>query len=573
MSLERLDKGPWRYVGPRGKVPTFRRVKDCKLHAAELRGVPSHPKGAPFCQYLSVFGGWEDLESFVFPALDGARKRIQDLLLVHDPKALTRLFATPLYRHLSPLCAYDATLATWSYLYTKIRCGIFVKISGGTIKLFIPFYNPSYRNSWPKPLPFSLDGKTLCSYKTYLEAKNKVLKWPEAVEEDHGRWWANGAVLCNVTPPNGWGDAYLAHLRDMLEAMCATKRVGDVEFFINKRDNPVLRLDGQDPCVLGQKEGKGRSYLRSPAYAPVLSFYTSSAYGDLLLPAGEDWELATGAIFPPYAKADRSPTSIQESVSLPWSKRKDQAIFRGSATGSGVTCETNLRLALVAKAKAMAKAKAISSIDAGIVKWALRDKVDGGKVRFLHPPSLPFDLSPYVPFRDQCTYKVQIYVDGHAAANRLGSMLLSGSLILRLLPSPGSTISLPDGHDSWLSRYLNPYPWIRATKTSERETMKRSERETMKRSRPKQNERVSWNCIECTLETLKEAMDWVHANDELAEGLAKNAKHLARRLLSPSFISSYLAALLNGLHAKTKGGQRSTLFPRAGPSYAKPLFL
>lgn len=559
MSFERLDKGPWRYVGQRGKVPTFRRVKDCKLHAAELRGVPSHPKGAPFCQYLSVFGGWEDLQSFVFPALDGARKRIQDLLLVHDPKALTRLFAAPLYRHLSPPNAFDATLATWSYLYTKIRCGIFVKISGGAIKLFVPFYNPSFRNSWPKPLPFSLDGKTHCSYETYLAAKNRVLKWPEGAEKDHGKWWANGAVLCNVIPPNGWGDAYLAHLRDMLEAMCATKRVGDVEFFINKRDNPVLRLDGQDPCVLGRR---GLSCLGSPAYAPVLSFYTSSAYGDLLLPTGEDWELATGAIFPPYAKADRSPASIQESVSLSWSKRRNQAIFRGSATGSGVTCDTNLRLALVAKAET------IPFIDAGIVKWALRDKVDGGKVRFLHPPSLPFGLSPYVPFKDQCTYKVQIYVDGHAAANRLGSMLLSGSLILRLLPSAESTISLPDGHDSWLSRYLSPYPWISLAKTGVAKTGD----ESIKRSRPKRNEKVSWNCIDCTLETLKEAMDWVHANDELAEGLVKNAKNLAQRILSPSFISSYLAALLNGLHAKTRGGQRSSLFPRAGSSYAKPLF-
>lgn len=530
-----LDKAPWRFVGAKGSIPTFRIEKDCKLHATELRYVPSNPRGQPFCQYMSVVCGWPDLEHYVWPALDGWRRRIQDLLLVDKESSLKRLFDTPLYMHLTPIHAHTATLNTWAYLFNEIRCGIFAKICGGKVVLFVPFYNPDYRNQWTQPLPFSLDGKTIVNYEDYLKVKNTLLARPEGVEEDQSKWWANGSVICNVVPRNGWGDAYLAHLRDMLEAACASHEIGDVEFFINKRDNPVLRYDRKHPCALDVRPHT----LKGIAFAPVLGFYTSHHYGDLPIPCGEDWELSTGAVFPPYAISSRTKAAIKAATARKWGDRKPQAVFRGSATGAGVTCETNLRLALVAKAEGM------KDVDAGIVKWALRDKVYDGFIRFIHPPSLPFGLTPYMPFADQCTYKVQIYVDGHAAANRLGTMLLSGSLIVRLI---STTIKEPDGHDSWLTSFLKPYAWKAGGMIQD------------------------CNCLEVALDELEAALAWVWDHDAQAEEIALNAKRLGSHVLSSRFICDYLAKLLNGLHGKTKGGMRSSLFPTARGAYLKPFF-
>jgi hypothetical protein len=488
--------------------------------------------------------GWEDIQTHVLPALDEARRRIQDVHILADPRGFDCLYETPLYRHLSPLTSHSASLLTWTYLFNHIRCGIFVKISSGALSLFIPFYNPSFRNQWRQPLPFSLDGRTVCSYDEYLAAKNLLLKWPEGVEPDHSRWWSNGAVICNVVPQDGWGDAYLAHLRDMFEAVCATHDVGDVEFFVNKRDNPVLGKNRCSPCGLDPK----RPSLTAPAYAPVLGFYSSPAFADIVIPTGEDWELATGTIFPPCARDDRTAAKMRDAVSIPWSSRRPLAVFRGSATGAGVTPDTNLRLALVAKARE----RKIPGLDAGIVKWALRDKLSGGLIQFIQPAALPFSLSPYMSFGDQCRTKVQIYMDGHAAANRLGSMFLSGSLILRVLPS--HPIVLPDGHDSWMTQWLVPYPWHRkgddAPGSSEKEG----------------------NHVECYLGELEEALAWVWEHDEIAEEIASRARRVGRRVLSTSFISSYLGRLLNGLHKKTKGGARSTLFPTSSRVYTKPMF-
>jgi len=533
--MSALDKSPWRFVGSKASIPTFRSEKDCKLHAGELRYVATNPRGKPFCHYVSMMCGWDDLETCVWPSVDLWRRRIQDSREVVKDSPLKSLFETPLYRHLGPPYAHTATANTWAYLFKEIRCGIFVKITGGKVVLFVPFYNPHYRNHWPKPLPFSLDGKTIVDYATYLKVKNTLLKWPEGVEEDHGKWWANGSVVCNVSPANGWGDAYLAHLRDMLEATCASHEIGDVEFFINKRDNPVLRRDRRHPCALDKRAG----VLRGVAVAPVLGFYSSSRYADLVIPTGEDWELATGAVFPPRALSSRTKPAIREATSKAWTHRKPQAVFRGSATGAGVTCETNLRLALVCRSQGMA------DVDAGIVKWALRDKVYNGFIRFIHPPSLPFAPAPYMAFADQCAYKVQIYVDGHAAANRLGTMLLSGSLIVRLM---SKTIKLPDGHDSWLTAFLKPYDWRTGGPLGRA------------------------NCLEVPLDDLGDALAWVWKHDRQAEHLAANAKALGSRILSSGFICDYLAKLLNGLHAKTQGAPRSTLFPTASGAYLKPLF-
>jgi len=543
-----IDTAPWRHLGTKDKIPKFRSQRDCKLHAADTRHLASNPLGRPYCQYVSVVVGKAQLCDHVFPALNGLRRRIQYLRCDEVPPepSFAKRLSFPLYKALSPLYAFEATLRTWSYLYNRGRCGIFVKITAGRLALFIPFVNPDFTNKWKEAgtLKFSLDGKTAVSHRAYLDAKNKWLRWPEDLIEDPSKWWSNGAVICNVAPPNGWGDAFLPQLRDMFQATCETHDIPDVEFFFNKRDNPVLRHDRQSPCPL---DPKGSPVLTAPAYAPVMGFYSGKAFSDLVAPTSEDWEVATGDIFPPYGFEGRMRHVVKDATGLPWGDRKPMAVFRGSATGAGVDLATNLRLALAAKT--------LPRLDAGIVKWAIRDKVSNGFIRFLDPSKMPFELSPYMTFKDQCSHKVLIYVDGHAAANRLGLVLKSGSLMLRLLPDDPSL--LPPGHDSWLTQFLAAYPWQEDLDSSRCESKEESHH---------------YNHIACRLGDLEDALEWVWSHDEIAERLASNAKTLAMAVLSTTFITTYLARSWRAIHAKTKGGTQPALFPPGDTAYGAPLF-
>ena len=52
-----------------------------------------------------------------------------------------------------------------------MRCGIFVKIRGGALAMFVPFANDRYTNTWAGEMEFdSADG----SMEAYYEEKHKV---------------------------------------------------------------------------------------------------------------------------------------------------------------------------------------------------------------------------------------------------------------------------------------------------------------------------------------------------------------------------------------------------------------
>lgn len=62
------------------------------------------------------------------------------------------------------------------------------------------------------------------------------------------KWYLNGCLVANEEPANGWGDGSIQEMRDMLMSVCMERVVPDCDFFMNKRDFPVLRRDGRDPA-------------------------------------------------------------------------------------------------------------------------------------------------------------------------------------------------------------------------------------------------------------------------------------------------------------------------------------
>lgn len=325
----------------------------------------------------------------------------------------------------------DAALNTLRYLYVHTRCGIWVSIRKGVVAVFVPFANGTYRNTYGDRIQLTKEGLTVSQY---AEHKARTLtRRPERLLPDPSTWWMNGGILCNVMPGNVWGDEYVAALRDMLDETCSRHAVPDVDFFLNKRDYPQLRRDGAEPYgeFIGESPLERETYS---AYVPVFSFYTGTDVADVPMPTTEDWMLATGRCFPPGSAAPAPAVVVPPS----FDKRETRAVFRGTATGRGVTAETNTRLRLSVFGTARP-----DLVDAGVTAFNTRDKVvvaaatpdDAIEVDFFSTVRHSDGIRrvPFMPMAVQFSkYAYIVYADGHCAASRYGSLMASGAVILRV---------------------------------------------------------------------------------------------------------------------------------------------
>ena len=105
----------------------------------------------------------------------------------------------------------DSTLNTLRYLFFHMRCGIFVLIRDGALRMFVPFVNTGYTNSWGDLIEVENDDLV-----AYVRDKHDAGTQEEYIADKH-QWWANGNIICNVKSPGHWGDSYLPQLRDMLQ--------------------------------------------------------------------------------------------------------------------------------------------------------------------------------------------------------------------------------------------------------------------------------------------------------------------------------------------------------------------
>lgn len=270
---------------------------------------------------------WEQIKSILLPAIDKARMEhshapvIPRDYLSTEPKDdsssnvyerksswnvirdINYRLNLPIHRCLTP----QSTMHTLQYLYYHMKCGIYVMIRNNALRIFAPFVNSNYRNTWGDKLSLEGDG----SLSTYYSKKDGLYR-EECIEPDKFKWWANGNIICNeMSRPDDeaiqyWGDQFLAPLRDMLAEACRVRSIPDCEFFLNKRDYPQLKVNiprGGVPV-----EPYGFIYDRDDrvpeedvdlvkerlfeTYAPIVSFYASKRdrFSDLPWPSSEDWE-------------------------------------------------------------------------------------------------------------------------------------------------------------------------------------------------------------------------------------------------------------------------------------------
>ena len=343
----------------------------------------------------------------------------------------------------------DAGLNTAQYLFFKCRAAILVHIRQGKVQAFVPFANQDYENWWSGKVRFPC-GATSPAHYAQLKARS-MRKRPEDLLPVH-KWWLNGGIVCNVMPANVWGTTSNAELHHMLDecaraANAAGTPLPDATFFLNKRDYPLVRQDGQDPyhrfvgwcrgpdaraTATATGAGAGAATNQVPAsLLPVFSFYTGASTADCPMPVVEDWKVAHAA---------EEWAAIRET--WPWAHRQPRAVFRGTGTGF----HHGQRYALARMTHPL--------LDVALTGFGCRDRVwlnEADDTVHVHWTASEEDregirVQPPMDMREQAaTFQYIIYVDGHCAASRFGTLMHTGCVILRV-----ASLQASDCGSQWL---------------------------------------------------------------------------------------------------------------------------
>jgi poly(A) polymerase len=337
----------------------------------------------------------------------------------------------------------DKVKYTFKYLFNYLKKGIFITIKNNTIVCFLPFCNFDYTNKWSDKLKVPrnyVEGSIinreisdendpkmkdrLIKFKnTVMSANNpaivkfskenevrSLLKNNLSINNNTSKWYANNCIFRNT----------MKYYRDievlkLFTELCLHKLVPDSTFFVSVRDFPVLKKDGTHPYDAIYNNKSPSLGLNLSKMVPICSQSITNKFADKLIPNSDDIDNI-------LIKEYKSP-SIR-----PWSMKKPIAVFRGSATGCGVTSVDNKRIHLTKISE-----KRPDIIDAKFLTINRRLKVQpGGYCDYIEPTSINNSKEYRLSDEQQSLYKYIIDVEGYSSAFRFARTLSYGSVILKV---------------------------------------------------------------------------------------------------------------------------------------------
>lgn len=324
------------------------------------------------------------------------------------------------YQNLAP----QSTTNTFKYMFHKFKKGIFVKIQDGDLKVFLPFSKANYYNEWGS----QVDTREFMSLARRVTEGEGYKFNPKRINQNVDEWYGNNCLM-RYEFPLSEGDTNVDNVKNMLTELCQERDIPDVEFFVNRRDFPLLMKDGSEPYeeIWGRKTPLvSHSYDK---YLPILSMSTADRFADIAIPNHNDWsriQSKDSKWFPASTSGDFS-DSFDE---VGWDDKVPIAIFRGASTGKGVTIATNPRL----KAVFISNKGDGTLLDAGITKWNLRMRKleNSRKLQTIDHKSLPFGLVPFKSIKEQAKNKYILHIAGHVSAFRLSMELATRSVVLKV---------------------------------------------------------------------------------------------------------------------------------------------
>jgi hypothetical protein len=473
---------------------------ECIKHKTKY-GVLSNPRFPLFDQNYFHAGDMKDIQKY----------GLLPLRYVYSDEKLnkgTKETLFKLYKNID----YNSVLNSFEYMFKKFKKGIFVIIKNNKLIVYLPFSNANYKNTWYKQTYFSEEEKRLLQTHDLKTIKKQLdhniidfqKKYPEQfrkhkIDFNREKWYANNCNLRNQYPPYE-GELNTSVFKNMIEELLKDRTIHDVEFFINDRDFPILKNDYTEPF---NHLYDGENVKIEPEYqykkmAPIFSKSITDKFADMLIPTNDDWLMASNNFFVDGC-ADSYHSSVWKNINQIWSKKKNICIFRGSATGCGITIQNNNRL----------KAANISIdypkiLDAGITDWNARPKkYNDLPIQIIDTKEFRFKIAEKITNTEKSNYKYILNIDGHVSAFRLSSELSMKSVILLVKSS----------YKMWFSHLLEEY--------------------------------VHYVPIKDDLEDLISQIKWCIDNDKKCKIIAENAKKFFDKYLTKDGIFNYLQEQFN----------------------------
>jgi hypothetical protein len=415
---------------------------------------------------------------------------------------------------------------TFNYIFYKLKKGCFIKIKDGKLDVFLPFSNAAFVNEWGHLMKQEPRWRTMEEFLMHTSKEAGYYANPRNINPNPSTWYGNNCLI-RTEWPVGEGDSDMTNLKDMLKILCAERQIPDMEFFVNKRDFPLIKKNATEPYDAiwgGEVDLVSHNYS---TYAPILSQVTTDDHADIPMPTWEDWQRVCskedGKVF------ESCRTYTEDFDAIPWDSKKPIAVFRGASTGCGTTPDTNPRLKLALLSKAGRKDNdGMPFLDAGITKWNLRPRKEPGNQYLSTIDYKSWGLEKVAPLSplDQARFKYIVHVDGHVSAFRLSYELGSGSVIL-----------LADSkYRMWFRKYLVPY----------------------KHFVP----------VNADLSNLFDQIKWCKENDEECRKITRNAREFYDKYLCKKGILDYMQALLvrmkdvNGIYVYNSVSPKDSLISR-----------
>lgn len=506
------------------KPDYYRNEQDCK-ESKHQEDTQTNPRYRDFKQTHFTAGDENQFQQYRFPKSSSKQPSIINL----DGNLFQNL-ELPIWEKNQNISS-ESTLDTFRYIFNKFKKGIFIKIIDNELKVFLPFSKANFINEWshnikadPKyrrycPPQIRDDNridneqKDLYGFLNYISILEKRNFNPRRINPNTDEWFGNNCIV-RFENPLSEGENNVSNVKNMLEELCASREIPDIELFLNRRDFPIITKDSTEAYNhLWNSTTQPLVSHNYDKYTPILSYSITERHADYIYPTWDDWarvkNLDEQIVFL------QSCTNYRHDFSTPWEERIPTAIFRGSTTGCGTTIDTNPRLRVAdISHKAETDENGIPYLDAGITKWNIRTR----KLQYetylqtIEKDSFPFGLVQFKSPSEQSHYKYIIHIQGHVSAFRLSLELSMGSVIL-MVDSP---------YKIWFSHMLKPYE--------------------------------HYVPVNQSMDNLIDQIKWCRENDEQCKQIALNALEFYNTYLGKKGILDYMQKLF--VHLKNQMGNQ-----------------
>lgn len=191
---------------------------------------------------------YEEVKKYIVDQFDNNIKNenttTKDTLAINEKleENITELLKLPIYKNLSN----NTTLNSLKYLFFHLRNAIYVKIRDNKVIMFQPFANALYKNNWSHNIILdngtdNKDKSDKTNIYLYIKNKEKEFKIYQKYIMNKEEWWCNNILINTEKRADVWGTHSLDLYKEILDETCKTHKINNVDFFLNKRDHPLLK--------------------------------------------------------------------------------------------------------------------------------------------------------------------------------------------------------------------------------------------------------------------------------------------------------------------------------------------